>query len=90
MTAPLPDTTNRWRCAGCGNLTRFDVTRTRRTNEFWHFDLAGEPTVESTELLGETVESVTCRWCNRSDAIELISRNDAAISQDPSQAQQAD
>ncbi|WP_235737489.1 hypothetical protein [Nocardioides alcanivorans] len=75
MTASLPDATNRWRCAGCGNLTRFDVTRTRRTTEFWHFDLAGEPVVEETELLTETVETVTCRWCTRSDAIELVDRN---------------
>ena len=43
MAAPVvPGPDQRWRCAGCGNLTRFDVTRTRRTVEFWHFDLAGE------------------------------------------------
>lgn len=75
MAASLPDTTSRWRCGGCGNLTRFDVTRTRRTTEFWHFDLAGEPVVEEVELLDETVETVTCRWCSRSDAIELVDRN---------------
>ncbi|TCJ23728.1 hypothetical protein [Nocardioides jejuensis] len=75
MTAPLPDATNRWRCGGCGNLTRFDVTRTRRTTEFWHFDLQGEASVEQTELRAETVESVTCRWCGRDDAIELVDRN---------------
>lgn len=85
MTAPLPDSTNRWRCAGCGNLTRFDVSRTRRTNEFWHFDLAGEPVIEATELMAETVETITCRWCNRSDAIELFDRNDAATDADPTQ-----
>lgn len=75
MTASLPDATNRWRCGGCGNLTRFDVTRTRRTTEFWHFDLQGEPQVEQTELKSEVVESVSCRWCGRSDAIELVDRN---------------
>jgi hypothetical protein len=42
----IPDASQRWRCAGCGNLTRFDVTRTRRTTEFWHFDLAGDHRVE--------------------------------------------
>ncbi len=83
MTAALPDAAHRWRCSGCGNLTRFDVTRTRRTNEYWHFDLAGEPKVESTELLGETVETVICRWCSRSDAIELVDRNDVQLEQDP-------
>lgn len=70
----MPDRDRRWRCAGCGNLTRFDVTRTRRTAEFWHLDLAGEPSVEETEVLGETIESVRCRWCGREDAIELVPR----------------
>lgn len=83
VTAQIPDTTNRWRCGGCGNLTRFDVTRTRRTDEYWHFDLSGEPVVEDTEVKAETVESVTCRWCGRSDAIELIDRNEAAVAEDP-------
>ncbi|MEZ5097584.1 MAG: hypothetical protein R2731_16715 [Nocardioides sp.] len=36
MSRPLPDETHRWRCHGCGNLTRFDVTRSRRTTEYWH------------------------------------------------------
>ena len=76
MTVQIPDDTQRWRCAGCGNLTRFDVTRTRRTTEFWHFDLAGDHQVEETEVQGETVEAVTCRWCGRSDAIETVDRTE--------------
>jgi hypothetical protein len=83
VTTQLPDETQRWRCGGCGNLTRFDVTRTRRTTEFWHFDLAGEHTVESTEVRDESVESVSCRWCGRSDAIELVDRNEAVLADDP-------
>ena len=74
MTLALPSAHQRWRCAGCGNLTRFDVTRSRRTTEFWHFDLAGEHAVEDTEVREEVVESVTCRWCGRADAIELVDR----------------
>lgn len=77
MTIPLPDEQTRWRCGGCGNLTRFDVTRSRRTTEFWHFDLAGEHQVEEVRTEQETVESVTCRWCGRSDAIELVARAEA-------------
>ena len=53
------------------------MTRTRRTTEFWHFDLAGEHRVEETEVGAEVVESVTCRWCGRADAIELVSRAEA-------------
>jgi hypothetical protein len=71
-----PDAGGRWRCAACGNLTRFDVRRTRRTAEFWHFDLAGDHRVEESEVLAETLESVTCRWCGRSDAIEVVARTD--------------
>ena len=78
MPVPLPDSTTRWRCGGCGNLTRFDVSRTRRTTEFWHFDLAGEHAIEHTDVQNEVVEAVTCRWCGRSDAIELVSRAEGA------------
>ena len=84
MAVPLPGARTRWRCGGCGNLTRFDVTRTRRTTEFWHFDLAGEHTVEDTEVNAETVESVTCRWCGRDDAVELVSRAEAGASRQDS------
>ena len=75
MTPGIPDDGHRWRCSGCGNLTRFDVTRTRRTTEYWHFDLAGEHRIEASDLHGESVETVTCRWCGRSDAIELVPRH---------------
>ena len=74
MTTVLPGPHQRWRCSACGNLTRFDVARTRRTTEYWHFDLAGEHVVEETEVQVEVVESVTCRWCGRSDAIEVVDR----------------
>jgi hypothetical protein len=83
MSVTLPDPTQRWRCGGCGNLTRFDLTRTRRTTEYWHFDLAGDPAVEESEVLEESVQAVTCRWCGRSDAIELVARADVSAETDP-------
>jgi hypothetical protein len=73
----LPDPQTRWRCGGCGNLTRFDVTRSLRSTEYWHFDLSGEYQVEERTVDIENVESVTCRWCGRRDAIELVSRAEA-------------
>lgn len=76
MSLTIPDSDHRWRCGGCGNLTRFDVSRTRRTTEFWHVDLAGESVVEETSLREERLEAVTCRWCGRSDAIETVARAD--------------
>lgn len=72
---PGPDT--RWRCKQCGNLTRFDVVRTARTREYWHLDLSGEAVVESREVLSESVESVTCRWCGSGAAVELVPRPSA-------------
>lgn len=83
MSIDIPEATHRWRCAGCGNLTRFDVTRTRRTTEYWHFDLGGDHRVEETEVKDETVQTVTCRWCGRDDAIEVVDRNEAAVADDP-------
>jgi hypothetical protein len=79
----LPGDMERLRCAGCGNLTRFDVTRTRRTREFWHVTLSGDARIEDDTLLGQDVESISCRWCGRNDAIEIVARADADLSADP-------
>jgi len=48
----------RYRCTACGNLTRFDVTTSRRTRAFHHFTVGGELTVEDEEILDERVEEV--------------------------------
>jgi len=74
MPLPLPTAETRWRCSLCGNLTRFDVTRTIRAREFVHLDLSGESRVEEREVLAETVESVRCRWCGSAEAVELVPR----------------
>ncbi len=71
---PLPGADTRFRCARCGNLTRFDVVRSSRVREYWHLELAGEANVEQTDVVAETVESVTCRWCGADDAVELVAR----------------
>jgi YD repeat-containing protein len=65
--------TVRYRCDGCGNLTRFDVTVVRRTKEFRHFTVGGDLEVESVEVLDEDVQSVSCRWCGATDErIEVL------------------
>ncbi len=74
MNAVPPGPEHRWRCGGCGNLTRFDVTRSARTAEYWHFDLAGDHSVEESTVLAESFDAVTCRWCGRSDAVEVVER----------------
>jgi hypothetical protein len=73
-TPPLPTATTRWRCSRCGNLTRFDVTRSTRAREYVHLDLAGEPVVEEREVLADTIESVRCRWCDAANSVELVPR----------------
>jgi hypothetical protein len=77
VTVPEPTPTTRWRCSACGNLTRFDVTRSCRVVEFVHLDLAGHPRVEERHTLAEVVEQVRCRWCDADDRIELVPRTDA-------------
>jgi hypothetical protein len=62
----------RYRCAACGNLTRFDVVTSRRTKAFHHYSVGGELTVEDVEILHESVEGVSCRWCGNGNAIEVI------------------
>lgn len=72
--ATLPDDRSRFRCAHCGNLTRFDVERTTRVREFWHLDMAGEAAVEERTVLAEEVAAVTCRWCGSADRVEIVAR----------------
>jgi len=79
VPVPLPDTSTRWRCGVCGNLTRFDVVRTTRSREYVHVDLSGEQAVEEREVLSDVAESVTCRWCGSVDRVELVPRPDADV-----------
>jgi hypothetical protein len=82
----------RYRCGACGNLTRFDVVTTRRTSAFHHYSVGGDLTVEDEQLLEETVERVTCRWCGANgDSIETLeasqtTADDEEFDGSPSQA----
>jgi hypothetical protein len=77
VTVALPTADTRWRCSRCGNLTRFDVTRSSRVTEYVHLELSGEPRVEESRVLEETVESVRCRWCDAEGTVELVARPDS-------------
>ena len=66
----------RYRCAACGNVTRFDVTARRRTRAFHHYTIGGDLTVEDVEVLDEDVESVSCRWCGSPRAVEVLVEGD--------------
>jgi hypothetical protein len=62
----------RYRCASCGNLTRFDVVTTRRTRAFHHYSTGGDLAVEDEEVLEESVDAVTCRWCGPSGRVAVV------------------
>ncbi|HEX3946963.1 MAG TPA: hypothetical protein VHW47_04625 [Acidimicrobiales bacterium] len=62
----------RYRCTACGNLTRFDVTTTRTTKAFNHYTVGGELEVEDQEILAESVDEVSCRWCGHGRAVEVL------------------
>ena len=74
MAISAPDEASRWRCSRCGNLTRFDVVRSTRSRQYWHFDLAGDVSVEEQDDLRDEIEAVTCRWCGATDAAEVVAR----------------
>ncbi len=42
--------------------------------EFWHLAMSGEPDVDEREVLAETIEQISCRWCGAVDRIELVAR----------------
>lgn len=66
----------RYRCASCGNLTRFDVTTLTRVKAFHHYDLGGSVTIEEPEVLDESVEVVQCRWCGGTGEVEELEQPD--------------
>jgi hypothetical protein len=65
-------TSPRYRCAACGNLTRFDVTADRRTKSFHHYSVGGELHVEEETVLSEDIVDVVCRWCGHGRAVEPL------------------
>ena len=72
-SADLP----RYRCDGCGNLTRFDVTVSQRTRAFHHFTVGGDLVVEDEEVLSYEVDEVVCRWCGHGRSVVEITAEQA-------------
>jgi hypothetical protein len=65
-------TGTRYRCTSCGNLTRFDVTTSRRTRAYHHYTVGGELNIEDEQVLDQVVESVECRWCGAAGKVEAV------------------
>jgi len=70
--ATAPSAAVRYRCTACGNRTRFDVVTTRRTRAFHHYSLGGELSVDDEQVLAETIEEVSCRWCGTGSSVERV------------------
>lgn len=73
----------RYRCSACGNLTRFDVTSTRRTRAFHHYTVGGELEIEDEEVLSDVVEEVSCRWCGTSASVVPLVAGEGVEAEDP-------
>jgi ribosomal protein S27E len=69
---------SRYRCAACGNLTRFDVTTSRRTRSFHHYSVGGALEIEDEQVLSESVDEVTCRWCGTGASVEVVASDEPA------------
>jgi hypothetical protein len=63
----------RYRCDGCGNLTRFDVTISQKTKAFHHYTVGGDLEIEDEQVLARTVDEVVCRWCGHGRSVVEIS-----------------
>jgi hypothetical protein len=72
----------RYRCSACGNVTRFDVTVTRRTRGFHHYTVGGDLSVEEEQVLSEEVDDVVCRWCGTGAAVEAVEAADLTEASD--------
>ena len=81
MTENEPN--RRYRCNACGNLTRFDVTSSRRTRAFHHYSVSGALDVEEEVVLSEQVEDVSCRWCGNGTAVVELEADDDALQAQP-------
>jgi hypothetical protein len=68
----------RYRCDGCGNLTRFDVTVSQRTKAFHHFTVGGDLVVEDEVVLSRQVEEVVCRWCGHGRSVVELTDEEQA------------
>jgi hypothetical protein len=65
----------RYRCTACGNLTRFDVVSTRQTRAFHHFTVGGELSIEDEQVVRESIDEVSCRWCGTGATVEVLTED---------------
>jgi hypothetical protein len=76
-----------YRCDGCGNLTRFDVTITRQTKAFHHYTVGGELNIEDETVLFNNVDEVVCRWCGHGRSVVVVPESELQEPEAPSPVQ---
>ena len=69
----------RYRCDGCGNLTRFDVIVSQQTRAFYHYTVGGDLVIEDEEVLSRHVDDVVCRWCGHGRSVVEIESADEKL-----------
>ena len=79
-----PVSAPRYRCDGCGNLTRFDVTISQKTKAFHHYSVGGDLVVEDEEVLARNVDEVVCRWCGHGRTVVEITGEELEEPGEPS------
>lgn len=79
----MPAVNTRYRCTACGNLTRFDVTISRRTKAFHHYTVGGDLEIEDVQVLAESVDEVSCRWCGSPSAVVEVHDDDVDAPTEP-------
>lgn len=67
----------RYRCNSCGNLTRFTVTKSRKTKAYHHYTVGGELNIDEETVLQHTINSVECRWCGPVGVVETLTEDEA-------------
>jgi hypothetical protein len=75
----VPVTAPRYRCDGCGNLTRFDVTVSQTTRAYYHYTVGGELEVEDETVLARHVDEVVCRWCGHGRSLVEIDGDETEV-----------
>jgi hypothetical protein len=78
-TTVVPMVAPRYRCDGCGNLTRFDVTTSRRTKAFHHYTVGGDLQVEEEVVLSHHVDEVSCRWCGHGRSVVELGESELTV-----------
>lgn len=81
-TTVVPMGEPRYRCNGCGNLTRFDITTSQTTKAFHHYTVGGELEVEDMTVLSRHVDEVVCRWCGHGRSVVELAEAEASAGAD--------